>query len=559
MRKYLVLIGITIIPFFLKAQSKLFDNAKVTGSFQIDGQYYFPDEKIGVKEEDIKDKIKSQGYGTVQYEQGHFSAGLRFEYYLNPLLGYDAQYKGYGFPNAYLTYNSKLIEITLGSFYEQFGSGLTLRSYEERTLGIDNSISGARIKVTPLEGITLKGVIGKQRFYWNEFDNDPRGIVRGLDGDFAINDLIPSFKDSKARLTIGGSFVSKFQESTNKYVVKDTTLFQYNFPENVAIGSARAKFSYEGFSLQGEYAYKANDPSGDNNYIYKPGDALFLETSYSMKGFAVILSAKSIDNMSFRSDRAAVGNALNINYIPTSSKQHTYALPALYPYASQPNGEVAYQGDILYTIKKGSKLGGKYGTDIRLNYSQVYENKKTYPEGQTTAETGTDGYTSSLFAMGDLVYLKDFNVEVSHRFGKNWKTIFGYYNQVYNQAVVENHPEAPIIYTNIAVADVTYKINATNSIRGELQHLWTHQDDGNWVMGLLEYSIAPTWFITVSDMYNYDVTDAHYYSFGGAYAKGGTRIQLSYGRTRAGITCAGGVCRAVPASNGFTLSIISNF
>ena len=37
------------------------------------------------------------------------------------------------------------------------------------------------------------------------------------------------------------------------------------------------------------------------------------------------------------------------------------------------------------------------------------------------------------------------------------------------------------------------------------------------------------------------------------------RLMLSYGRTRAGYNCSGGVCRYVPASRGFSISYSYNF
>jgi hypothetical protein len=37
------------------------------------------------------------------------------------------------------------------------------------------------------------------------------------------------------------------------------------------------------------------------------------------------------------------------------------------------------------------------------------------------------------------------------------------------------------------------------------------------------------------------------------------RLQVGYGRTRAGMNCSGGVCRWVPATRGVTLSYNYNF
>src|SRR5690606_28165573 len=99
-----------------------------------------------------------------------------------------------------------------------------------------------------------------------------------------------------------------------------------------------------------------------NGYIFNKGHGTLINLGYSRKGFAVILQAKSIDNMSYRVDPNATLTDLNINFMPALTKTHTYNLAAtLYPYATQPVGEVAYQADIIYNIPKKTKIGGKYG------------------------------------------------------------------------------------------------------------------------------------------------------------------------------------------------------
>jgi hypothetical protein len=113
------------------------------------------------------------------------------------------------------------------------------------------------------------------------------------------------------------------------------------------------------------------------------------------------------------------------------------------------------------------------------------------------------------------------------------------------------------------VADVTWNITKKHSLRGELQGLWTKQDKGNWVAGLVEFTIAPQWFFSVQDQFNYgNPTTAmrlHYFLVSAGYTYNSTRIALSYGRQREGIICVGGVCRYVPASSGFTLTLTSSF
>ena len=90
----------------------------------------------------------------------YIDAGARFEYREHQLPGYEDGFKGYGVPYVYLKAKLKNFEVTVGNFYEQFGSGFVLRTYEERSLGIDNSLLGARIVTTPVKGVRLKGSHG---------------------------------------------------------------------------------------------------------------------------------------------------------------------------------------------------------------------------------------------------------------------------------------------------------------------------------------------------------------------------------------------------------------
>ena len=97
------------------------------------------------------------------------------------------------------------------------------------------------------------------------------------------------------------------------------------------------------------------------------------------------------------------------------------------------------------------------------------------------------------------------------------------------------------------------------TLRGELQYLTTAGDEGDWAFALLELSWLPRLMFTVSDMYNCGDSKVHYYQGLITYNAGSHRLQVGYGRTRAGYNCSGGVCRYVPASKGFTLSYNYNF
>lgn len=525
---------------------QVMSQGQIKGNFQFESQFYREDTIIGAEE--VPERIRSNGFLNLIYTNSGFSAGIRYESYLPPLLGYPEEYQGNGIMYRFASYKKDKMKITVGNFYEQFGNGLVLRTYEERGLGYDNALDGVRLKYEVYDGIRLTALTGKQRIFFEYGE----GIVRGFDAEFNLNETFSKlFKDSKTRILLGGSAVSKYQNDQNS---------QYVLPENVATFGGRASITRGRFNFYGEYAYKMNDPSADNEFIYKPGEALLLQATYSQKGLGLLFSAKRNDNMSFRSDRTEGEQNLLINYMPALTKQHTYNLLAtLYPYATQLNGEVAFQADLIYKFDKGTILGGDRGMDIQINYSTANNIDTTHLNDEFTYR---QGYKTDYFNVGE-VFFKDFNVQLTKRFSSKVKGRFTYANLVYNQDVIEGKPGVPTIYANVGIADVTYRLNMRNALRGEAQILTTEQDQGDWGTLLVEYTYAPHWFIAIQDQYNYGnpvkEKQTHYYNLSMGYNKQGSRITLSYGRQRAGIFCVGGVCRVVPASSGLYLSITSSF
>ena len=176
---------------------------------------------------------------------------------------------------------------------------------------------------------------------------------------------------------------AQFDGDGNVWFSSQGGLIKYSYKTDVSIcyqeaaGVATHSFwsilkdnenNYDCQSICTDYDYSTRN--NDNNYIYNSGHASVFNLSYTKKGLGLLFSAKSVDNMSYRSDRTKDLQDVFINYLPALNKTHTYNLVAtLYPYATQPMGEVAYQTDVLYTFKKGTKLGGKYGTTIGGNFS----------------------------------------------------------------------------------------------------------------------------------------------------------------------------------------------
>jgi hypothetical protein len=535
-----------LIAAMLLAAPSLQAQVTLSGSIQSDILIPQDDEKIGT--EHYSDWALTNTYVDLKLGSKYVEAGTRFEFLEHPLPGYEKDFKGWGFPHFYVKGHVKHVELTLGDYYEQFGSGFVLRTYEERSLGIDNALRGARLVYNPVNGTSIKALTGKQRRYWHHND----ALVSGVDVEVGLEQFIKPLETAGTHISVGGSWVIKHESADDDAIFVDAT-HKLKMPENVNAWDARVNVNHKGFNVLAEYAQKTQDPSFDNGYHYGRGNVAMLSTSYSKKGMSVLLQAKRSEGMSFRSRRSMNGTSSFINHMPAFTHDHTYALAATYPYATQLNGEWAFQAELGYSFKKNTALGGKYGTKVKLNVSHVRgldngDIKNPVAEGRII---GSDGYKSAFFKMGETFY-QDINVIVDKRFTRDFSLIFMYMNQRYNMTVVEGH--GGMINSNILVADGKYKFSPKLTLRCELQYQFCDGDEGDWAFGLAELSFAPHWMFTVSDQWNCGETDLHYYQALVTYNLKAHRFQLGYGRTDDGFNCSGGVCRWVPASKGFTFS-----
>lgn len=519
---------------------------QISGSFQSDVQYLFPDSIIGA--EAVDERVLSNSFLQLTYQKDEFSAGVRYEAYLNPLLGFDPRYQGQGIANRYASYNADKIGITVGNFYDQFGNGIVFRAYQEWALGIDNSVDGVRVRLNLVPGLTVKGIIGKQRNFFGLSE----GLLRGGDVELDLHRALPAWREGKTRVRLGASLMNRFEEDTDS---------RLQLPENVSAFSGRLNVGRGGFDLKAEYAYRINDPFTLNNFVYNPGSALYLDLGYVKKGLGINVSAHRIDNFDFRSARDVTLQEMTVSFLPPATRLHTYRLPTLYPYATQFNGELGFQASVLYTIPKKTVLGGKYGTQIRINYSRISSPDTNFVEPGFRYETSFLGETNYL-------YFQDFNIEINRKWTRKLRTTFTYINLTYNKNIIEfgtRNAGQDSLVAHVAVFEAQYRIQRKVALRTEAQwmHLPGQKDLGSWAMLLAELSFSPHWFISVFDEYNYGNLDptrrVHYYNTSVAYSFGAHRLALTYSRQRRGLLCVGGICREVPASNGFGLAMNSTF
>ncbi|MDA9339734.1 DUF6029 family protein [Polaribacter sp.] len=528
------------------------ENSSISYGFESNSQYYLDDSKTGDFLE--PNRFRSNNFFKIDYSYQNFYAGLQVESYEpKALLNYSPNLDKTNLGLYYIGYKTKKIEFTLGHFYEQFGSGLILRSWEDRQLGINNALRGGRIKFSPKEYLHFTGFYAKQRKGFAI----SKGNIVGFNSDI---DFSSAFKFENSSFNAGFSYVGRSQERTE-------TNFDYN--NRTDLFSTRLEFTKDNFYSNLEYVAKGKDAVIIQNQIKnaKKGAALLANFGYAKKGLGINATFRRMENMSIYSDREANGNIYNesvVNYLPALTKQHDYLLTNIYVYQAQPqvsfqdpsllkSGEIGGQLDVYYKLKKGTLLGGKYGTKIAINFSSWHGLKADYDF------SGFD-YETEFFGFGEK-YFSDISIEVRKKWSKQWNSIFYYVNQSYNKRYIEE--TFGKINANIAVGEATYKMGKGKSLRFEAQFLATNDDKKNWVGGTIEFNATSKLAVYINDIYNYgnDLVDEqiHYYNAGGSYTVGAHRFALNYGRQRGGLICIGGVCRNVPESTGISANITMSF
>ena len=227
------------------------DHATLSGSIQADVLVPQEDKTIGAEKYD--EWALANTYADLRLQSRYVDAGARIEWNEYPLPGYELDFNGWGLAHFYTKAHWKNGAVTLGDFYEQFGSGFILRTYEERSLGIDNSLRGAHVAWNPFQGVALKVLSGRQRHYWQHNES----WVSGADAEFGFDEWIPALSKHGSYLTVGGSYVNKYEEDEDIYA--DVT-HRLNLPTMVHAFDVRARFQSGGWNLLAEFAHKSQDP-----------------------------------------------------------------------------------------------------------------------------------------------------------------------------------------------------------------------------------------------------------------------------------------------------------
>ena len=169
---YITLILALAVPAAVSAQEENSSKGYLSGSFETNNILYQNDSPTGAVAPE--NRIGSNNYLKLDYYKGKFSAGAQLEGYFPVLQDYPIELTKAKLTNYYVSWTDDAFSVTAGTFYDQFGSGLLFRAWEDRTLGMNNAVMGARVTYNYKGIVSVKALWGLPRMGMEFSDPTPR-------------------------------------------------------------------------------------------------------------------------------------------------------------------------------------------------------------------------------------------------------------------------------------------------------------------------------------------------------------------------------------------------
>ncbi|NRA49282.1 MAG: hypothetical protein HRU12_09115, partial [Phaeodactylibacter sp.] len=156
----------TLLAFFTVSGFAQNDGGTLSGNLEANGNFFIRDSLIGAANTPQYDR---QLYGAdawlnLSYNNWGFDFGLRFDLFNNSnLLNPTGSFTGEGIGRWYVHKKIDRFDISVGYLYDQIGSGIIFRAFEQRPLLIDNALYGARLAYDLGENWQIKGFTGRQK------------------------------------------------------------------------------------------------------------------------------------------------------------------------------------------------------------------------------------------------------------------------------------------------------------------------------------------------------------------------------------------------------------
>ncbi|MBK6902597.1 MAG: hypothetical protein IPH04_07230 [Saprospirales bacterium] len=552
---YLALFGF-LGPLFGQTPS----GGRISGNLEANGNFFLRDTLIGAANTPQYDRqiFGSDAWLNLNYSNWGFDFSIRFDVFNNSnLLNPQGSYTDLGIGRWYIHKEVENFDFSAGYLYDQIGSGIIFRSYEQRALLIDNALVGLRVGYNFGEHLRVKAFSGLQKQQFELY----KSVIAGASIEYFLLGKegsrftwAPGF--GVVRRTLDDATMNNLVATINTYKPTDAfvpryTAYAFSLYHTLNLGP---------FVWYAEGAFKTKDNMSDplaervtitgdtivGKLIQAPGSVIYTSLSYANKGLGLTLEGKRTENFSFRTRPQEELNRGLINFLPPMMRVNTYRLTARYMPATQEFGELAVQADARYAISKRTSVNVNFSNITDLNGKQLY---------------------------------RELFTELLLKKARVWQLTTGVQFQRYNQQVYFFKPGEPLLENVTPYVDFLYRYGKRRSVRFEAQYMFTGEDSkglgydyGDWVFGLVEISPAAKWTFTFSDMYNIgpgknspsDATSGkklsvHFPRFDIFYTHGANRFSLSYVKQVEGVVCTGGVCRIEPAFSGVKVAVNSSF
>lgn len=509
----------------------------LSGDIMANVNFFEKDTSINAAETPLYENLLSGGeaWMSVRYSNYGFTGFLRMDVFNNSNLRTPTQpMSGFGIGAWSISKEWKGLTATGGYIYDQIGSGILFRAYEDRGLLIDNALVGLSLKYKLTPNVVVKGFTGQQKNVFERY----QPIIKGLnvEGDWQAGKsvhLTPGIGLMNRTLdaTSMGTIVTNINNLPleNRFVPK-YNMYAFTFYNTLTAGD---------FSWYVEGAYKTSeaianpiDQLNPNKLINSDGNIVFTTLGYARKGLAVTLTGKRSEHFVMRTSPNEILNFGMLNWQPIIAQIRPQRVIARYTPPSLDFSEIAGSANVL--ISPNDEV------DFSLTYTHI-----------NTLE--------------DLKLYREIYGEANFRnLGDNILLDVGAQYLEYNQEFYQTKPGAGIVYAITPFAEFTYRMKRNQSLKVQAQYMETKQDFGSWAYLGLEYAIAPRWSFALSDMYNvkpqsHDISGRHFYNAFVAYSYNAHRFTLAYVKQVEGVNCTGGVCRWEPAFSGVRMGITSSF
>jgi len=520
---------------------EVFAQGRLSGDIMTNVNFYNRDTNIGAFDNNLYDNYLSGGetWLTVRYADAKgFSALVRVDAFQNSnLLNPTSAYTAAGIGMFNLTKEFKKLTVSAGHIYDQIGSGILFRAYEDRGLLIDNALFGLKLKYQLTDRIKVKGFAGQVRQQFSRYEPAVKAI--NIEGDFAVG--------KKGYNTLGVGALNRTMDQASMDGIVNTV---NGLPEELRFVPTYNSYgavlyntlNYGAFTWYMEAALKSEEAIAFNaEDLYKaPGSAFYSTLGFAVNKLGINASVKRTENFVQRTSPNETALRGLYNWQPIIANIRTQRVIARYSPQSQ---DVSEQGASINVFYNPTKDWG-----INLNYTHI------------------NTLQDNIFPEAEKLYREIYG-EVDYRGIKNFIFHLGAQYMEYNQDLYQVKAGAPLVFAFTPFTEIIYKIDKQHSLRFEGQYMATKQDYGSWAFALLEYNISPTWSFAVTDMYNIEPSGingdgrdpTHYPNLFVAYTKGPHRFTGQYVKQVEGINCTGGVCRYEPAFSGFKFSMTSSF